>query len=100
MSAMLAHTSLFGIHNPEIKLRSHIPLLCRESEPTDRTRIARNYVRAHMWLNLAGEAGNADAAKNRDAFAWRMTSQQIAEAQNLIRECRRGSARLIAPPCG
>jgi hypothetical protein len=39
-----------------------------------------------MWFNLAGAAGNADAGKNRDIIAGKMTPYQIAEAQRLARE--------------
>jgi len=43
-------------------------------------------VRAHMWFNLSGAQGNADAAKERDIIAARMTPAQIGEAQKLARE--------------
>ncbi len=45
-------------------------------------------VRAHMWFNLAAARGNANAAKNRDIIATRLTPQQMAEAQKLARECQ------------
>ena len=50
--------------------------------------VAQNYLRAHMWLNLAGVGGDARAVKNREIAATRMSPQQIAEAQNLARECQ------------
>ena len=50
--------------------------------------VAQDYVRAHLWFNLAAVKGDADAVKNRDIVAKRMTSQQIAEAQKLARECQ------------
>ncbi len=50
--------------------------------------VAQDYVRAHLWSNLAAAQGRADAVKNRDIVAKRMTSQQIAEAQKLARECQ------------
>jgi hypothetical protein len=39
-----------------------------------------------MWYNLAGAAGNAQAADLRDGLAREMTRAQIAEAQRLARE--------------
>ena len=50
--------------------------------------VAQDYVRAHLWFNLAAVKGNADAVKNRDIVAKRMTSQQVAQAQKLARECQ------------
>jgi hypothetical protein len=48
--------------------------------------IPQDYVVAHMWLNLAAARGNANALRNRDIAAKKMTSAQIAEAQRLARE--------------
>jgi uncharacterized protein len=48
----------------------------------------RDYVRAHMWFNLAAAQGDQDAAKARDDVAKLMTPAQIAEAQKLAREWR------------
>ncbi|MFP4502860.1 MAG: tetratricopeptide repeat protein, partial [Candidatus Hydrogenedentota bacterium] len=48
--------------------------------------VVQDYVRAHMWLNLAASAGDADAREARDAIAGDMTQEQIAEAQRLARE--------------
>ena len=50
--------------------------------------VVQDYVRAHMWWNLAATKGDADSAKNRDIVAKKMTTQQIAEAQKLARECQ------------
>ena len=51
--------------------------------------LVQDYVRAHMWYNLAGMKGdNKIAVENRDNLAEKMTSQQIAEAQKLARECQ------------
>ena len=41
-----------------------------------------------MWWNLAAVTGDDDSVKNRDIVANKMTSQQIAEAQKLARECQ------------
>jgi TPR repeat protein len=50
--------------------------------------VAQNLVRAHMWSNLSALNGDADAVKLRDAVAAKMTTQQIAEAQKMARECQ------------
>ena len=50
--------------------------------------VVQDYVRAHMWWNLAATKGDADAVKNRDIVAAKMTTQKIAEAQKLARECQ------------
>ena len=44
-------------------------------------------VYAHMWWNIAASNGDDDAMKNRDIFAKRLTTEQLAEAQKLAREC-------------
>jgi TPR repeat protein len=50
--------------------------------------VPRDYVKAHLWFNLAAAQGFEGAAKARDAAAEHMTSAQIAEAQRLAREWR------------
>ena len=50
--------------------------------------VVQDYVRAHMWWNLAAAQGNANAVKNRDIVAKKMSTQQIVEAQKLARECQ------------
>lgn len=54
-------------------------------------KVAQDYVRAHMWYNLAAathtdEKLREGSARNRDRLAKRMTPEQIAEAQELARE--------------
>jgi len=49
--------------------------------------VAQDFTRAHMWYNLAAVSGDKGAVKNRDLTAARMTPQQIAQAQQLAREC-------------
>jgi TPR repeat protein len=56
--------------------------------------IPQDYVRAHMWSNLAAALGTlADAsgidmaATQRDLVAEKMTSAQVSEAQRMAREC-------------
>ena len=48
-----------------------------------------DFVRAHMWFNIAASSGNTNASKNRDVVAKRMTSNQIEKAQKRARECVR-----------
>ena len=51
--------------------------------------VVQDYVRAQMWLNIAAESGaSKKTVENLDIFAEKMTSQQIAEAQRLARECQ------------
>ena len=53
--------------------------------------LPQDYILAHMWYNLAVANSELDQerriwAKNRDATAKKMTSEQLAEAQRLARE--------------
>jgi hypothetical protein len=53
--------------------------------------LPQDYVKAHMWINLAGTSlGKStmsnQAVKRRDAVTAKMTGEQIAEAQKLARE--------------
>ena len=41
----------------------------------------QDYVKAHLWFNLAASRGEAAAATERNALAGRMAPEQIAEAQ-------------------
>lgn len=50
------------------------------------TGVARDYVKSHMWLSLAGLNGEQHAIKFRTAVEKVMTPAQIAEAQRLARE--------------
>jgi TPR repeat protein len=50
--------------------------------------VVQDEKRAHMWSNLAAATGNANAVKLRDLVASKMTTQQVAEAQKLARECQ------------
>ena len=59
------------------------------------TGVLQDYVRAHMWFNIAAANGHKNAvksknaSKNRDIIAKRMNSNQIETAQKLARECVR-----------
>ena len=41
-------------------------------------------MQAHKWFNLGATSGDADALKNRDIVASKMTPAQIADAQRLL----------------
>ena len=49
--------------------------------------VTQDIVVAHMWINIAGSIGHAFAKDERDFIAKEMTSDQIAKAQKLAREC-------------
>jgi TPR repeat protein len=46
-----------------------------------------DYVRAHMWFNIAAINGDKDSVKNRNVAASKMTPKQIEQAQRMAREC-------------
>ena len=51
--------------------------------------VPQDYIQAHMWWNLAASrytdpTDRADAVKNRDLVAAKMTPAQIGEAQRLV----------------
>ena len=47
--------------------------------------VLQDYIRAHMWYNIAASSGNKMASKNRDIVAKRMSPAQLAKAQQLAR---------------
>lgn len=49
--------------------------------------VAQDYIRAHMWYNIAAAKGDDIAQKYRATVAKKMTPAQIAEAQKLARDC-------------
>jgi TPR repeat protein len=54
--------------------------------------VPQNFVRAHMWYNIAASTdastdGRKIVVKHRDAISRLMTSQQIAEAQQMAQRC-------------
>jgi|GEM_PF-2239891 peptidoglycan hydrolase-like protein with peptidoglycan-binding domain len=60
--------------------------------------VSQDYVQAHMWLNLATAGAVAEARAYRDQVASRMTSQQIAAAQEMARTWRPGAGASQAGP--
>ena len=55
--------------------------------------VPKDYVLAHMWLNLAAAQGFEKAAELRDLLEENMTLDQLAEAQRMAREWKAKSAR-------
>ena len=49
--------------------------------------VLQDNVYAHIWWSIAASNGAGDAVKNRDIAAKRMTTEQVAQAQKLAREC-------------
>ncbi len=48
--------------------------------------VLQDYIRAHMWYNIAASSGNKMASNNRDIVAERMSPVQLETAQKLARE--------------
>jgi TPR repeat protein len=49
--------------------------------------VPQDYVKAHSWMNLSAIKGFPLAVNNRNKIGKLMTPQQIAEAQQLARDC-------------
>ncbi|AXI45099.1 sel1 repeat family protein [Sulfitobacter sp. SK012] len=49
--------------------------------------VIQDNVYAHMWWDISASLGYEDAKGNRDIVAKRMTDDEIAQAQQLAREC-------------
>jgi uncharacterized protein len=49
--------------------------------------VLQNFIYTHMWWNIAGLNGSTMARALRDEVGEKMTPVQIAEAQELAREC-------------
>ncbi len=53
--------------------------------------VPQDYVLAHMWFNIAAANGDVNyrvlASKDRDMLADTMTRKQIAQAQDMARDC-------------
>ena len=56
----------------------------------------QNYVKAHLWFNLAASRGEAEAVKERDALAARMSAEKVAEAQDLAAAWQPGESQPAA----
>ena len=56
----------------------------------------QNYVQAHMWFSLAASRFDAEAVKERDALAVRMSPEQVAEAQKLAAAWQPGESQPAA----
>jgi TPR repeat protein len=51
--------------------------------------VPKDFVSAHMWVNIAAANGHTVTETYRDDFAKKMTPADISEAQKLARECER-----------
>jgi uncharacterized protein len=49
--------------------------------------VLQDYIRAHMWSNIAASNGQKDGAKYRDIIAKLMALGDISKAQDMAREC-------------
>ena len=58
--------------------------------------VPQNYVRAHMWFSLAASRFEAEAVKERDALAARMSAEQVAEAQKMAAAWQPGETQTAA----
>ncbi|MCY4515506.1 MAG: SUMF1/EgtB/PvdO family nonheme iron enzyme [Candidatus Tectomicrobia bacterium] len=58
----------------------------------------QDYIKAHMWFNLAAGRGEAEAVTERDALAGRMAPEQIAEAQKLAAAWQPGATQPAKTP--
>ena len=48
--------------------------------------VPEDYVKAYAWMNLAGAQGDEKAPKGKDRLRPRMTTEQVAKAQELAGE--------------
>ena len=48
--------------------------------------VPEDYVKAYAWMNLAAAKGNKKASELKDALRRRMTTEQVAKAQELSSE--------------
>ena len=51
--------------------------------------VTQDFIRAHMWMNIAASLGHEDAKKNKDIVGKDMTPADISAAQKLARDCVR-----------
>ena len=58
--------------------------------------VPQNYVQAHMWFSLAASRFEAEAVKERDALAARMSPEQVAKAQDLAATWQPGDTQPAA----
>jgi TPR repeat protein len=49
--------------------------------------VVQDTMAAHMWFNIAAANGHEDALKNRDIAAHKLSSSQLAEAQQKAKRC-------------
>ena len=50
--------------------------------------VPKDYIQAHMWLNLAAASGSKVAAENRKMLIDELNAEQIDLAQKMSRDCK------------
>jgi TPR repeat protein len=53
--------------------------------------VLQDYVRAHMWFNLAAASANANACDGREFVSKQMPPGQVAQAQEMARCCKQNN---------
>jgi TPR repeat protein len=61
--------------------------------------VANDDVQAFAWFSIAAKGGNEDALKNRDAFATRMSPEQVEEAEKFAQDWMTTKAQDKAARC-
>jgi len=51
--------------------------------------VLQDYVRAHMWFNLAASKGDKGGRESREIVAKKMTPSKISEAQDMAKDCKK-----------
>ena len=49
--------------------------------------VGRDFLKAHMWWNIAASRGHGNAAYSREDIEIRMTAEEIGRARRLAAEC-------------
>lgn len=49
--------------------------------------VLTDYVLAYMWFDIAAYNGNKDGSEKKEHMSMKMTSTQIAKAQNMSKKC-------------
>ncbi|MEC8928028.1 MAG: hypothetical protein VX705_02335, partial [Verrucomicrobiota bacterium] len=57
--------------------------------------VLQDYATAYAWWNIAAANGDEDAKKNKGIVAKKMTTEQIAEAEALVKEMLKKNPKLL-----
>jgi TPR repeat protein len=55
--------------------------------------VTQDYVRAHMWFNLAASKGDENAVESLERMAKEMNPIQITDAQIMAQDCEKENYR-------